>query len=219
MPINFSGGIITYDAPSKQQLGLDTFSFADVDWSIHDRDNVLKQVKFSVNPTTTGAGSVTIVVDVDSTDSTINLGSISSSNSFTIMQPDFGTSPTATSPTDTLTFTSSNGSIDITGNSGTKTLNFALDSKIPTEKFELEAFLSFANPSYYKKFTYTGADLTKIELFDTPSMTTLLFQKDFTYSGGDLTTLLTTRVSPSNTLTKTFAYSGGDLANITVVYV
>lgn len=200
-------------------MNLDTFSFADEDFSIHDKDNVLKQIHFNVNPTTNGSGSVTIQVDVDSTDTTINLGSIATLDSFKIMQPDFGTSPTAATASDTLTFTSSDGSIDITGNAGTKTLDFTLDAAIPTEKFELEAFLSFANPSYYKKFTYTGADLTKIELFDTPLMVTLLFQKDFTYSGGNLTTLLTTRVSPSNTLTKTFAYSGGDLVNITAVYV
>jgi len=46
------------------------------------------------------------------------------SNSFTIMQPDAGTAPTAESATDTLTFTSSDASITITGNSTTDTLDF-----------------------------------------------------------------------------------------------
>ncbi len=45
-------------------------------------------------------------------------------NSFTIMQPDSGTSPTASSPTDTLTFHNSDGNLTISGNSGTKTLTF-----------------------------------------------------------------------------------------------
>jgi hypothetical protein len=47
-----------------------------------------------------------------------------SSNSFTIIQTDFGTSPTATSSTSTLTFTSSDGSITITGTASSKTVNF-----------------------------------------------------------------------------------------------
>lgn len=45
-------------------------------------------------------------------------------HSFTIMQPDHGTSPTASSSSDTLTYTSSDGTVTITGNSSTKTLNF-----------------------------------------------------------------------------------------------
>ena len=49
--------------------------------------------------------------------------SISFANSFTIMQTPLGTSPTATSPTDTLTFTSSDGSIIITGDAVTDTID------------------------------------------------------------------------------------------------
>lgn len=49
-------------------------------------------------------------------------------NSFTIMQPPTGTAPTASSSTDTLTFTTSASDIVITGNSGTKTLDFKLAS-------------------------------------------------------------------------------------------
>lgn len=43
--------------------------------------------------------------------------------SFGIVQPDHGTSPTATVPADTLTLTSSDASILITGNSSTKTVD------------------------------------------------------------------------------------------------
>ena len=46
-----------------------------------------------------------------------------STNSFVIMQTDLGTYPTATSATDTLTFTSSDNSITITGNSATDTID------------------------------------------------------------------------------------------------
>lgn len=44
------------------------------------------------------------------------------SNSFTIIQTDTGTFPTASSPTDTLTLHNSDGTVSIAGNSGTKTV-------------------------------------------------------------------------------------------------
>lgn len=47
-------------------------------------------------------------------------------NSFSTIQPDVGTSPVASSPTDTLTLTSSDGSVLITGNSGTDTIDFSV---------------------------------------------------------------------------------------------
>ena len=50
----------------------------------------------------------------------------SASNSFVIIQTPSGTSPTATSPTDTLTFTSSDNSISITGNAGTDTIDLTV---------------------------------------------------------------------------------------------
>lgn len=49
-----------------------------------------------------------------------------SSDSFTTIQTDFGTFPVATSPTDTLTFTSSNASVTITGNNATDTIDFTV---------------------------------------------------------------------------------------------
>jgi hypothetical protein len=48
----------------------------------------------------------------------------SASDSFTIWQPDHGTSPTASSVTDTMDVTSSDHSIYVQGNSSTKTLDF-----------------------------------------------------------------------------------------------
>lgn len=50
----------------------------------------------------------------------------SSAFGFGIVQPITGTSPTATVQNDTLTFTSSNGSVGIAGNSGTKTIDFTV---------------------------------------------------------------------------------------------
>jgi len=45
-------------------------------------------------------------------------------NAFTVIQTDAGTNPMAESTTDTLTLTSSDGSILITGDSGTDTVDF-----------------------------------------------------------------------------------------------
>ena len=50
-----------------------------------------------------------------------------SSASFKTVQPDSGTAPVATSPTDTLTITSSDSTIDVIGNSGTDTINLKTD--------------------------------------------------------------------------------------------
>jgi len=47
---------------------------------------------------------------------------------FTVMQPDLGTSPVADSVADTLTFTSTDSSVLITGTAGTDTLDFILDT-------------------------------------------------------------------------------------------
>ena len=54
------------------------------------------------------------------------VGSSSNVNSFSIIQPDAGTSPTADSATDTLILTSSDASITITGDSSTDTIDFVL---------------------------------------------------------------------------------------------
>jgi len=47
---------------------------------------------------------------------------------FTIFQPDFGTAPTADSSNDTITFTSTDSTIDITGSASTDTLDFTLNA-------------------------------------------------------------------------------------------
>jgi 2-hydroxy-3-keto-5-methylthiopentenyl-1-phosphate phosphatase len=51
-------------------------------------------------------------------------------NSFETFQTPNGTYPTASSPTDTMTFTSSDSTITITGNSGTDTIDFKIGSNI-----------------------------------------------------------------------------------------
>lgn len=58
-------------------------------------------------------------------------GSGSSSYSFSIFQTPFGTSPTASQAQDTINFTSTGGTITITGDAGAKTVNFESIFSIP----------------------------------------------------------------------------------------
>lgn len=126
MSITANGsGKITYSEPQNKRRSDATGTVVDNEFSIIDNTNVLKQIRFNVNPTTAAAGVLTLQCDVAG-DSTINLTGLVSGNSFGIVQPDTGTSPTATSAADTLTLTSSNSSIGISGNSATKTIDLTL---------------------------------------------------------------------------------------------
>jgi hypothetical protein len=124
MPITSDGsGKITYSEPQNKQRTDATHTFVDDEFAICDAANVLKQVKFTVNPTTAAKGTLTLQCDVGA-DATVQLSSLMPTSSFATMQPITGTTPTASTPTDTLTFTSSDNTIAIVGNSSTKTLDF-----------------------------------------------------------------------------------------------
>lgn len=120
-PIREIANTIIYTPPDR--IFSETGVAYDDDFAVMDRNNQVKQVKFNVVPLTPTPGTLTIQCDVAG-DQTINLSTISGFDSFATMQPDFGTSPTASSPTDTLTFTSSDSSVTITGNATTDTLDF-----------------------------------------------------------------------------------------------
>ncbi len=57
----------------------------------------------------------------------LTLGIEFTKDAFKVMQPDFGTSPTADAPDDILTLTSSDGTVDITGDATTDTIDFSVD--------------------------------------------------------------------------------------------
>lgn len=124
MPITLSGGKILYTQYENYTRSEYTGVIPDSGFAVCDDINVLKQIKFEVSPQTSGQGTLTIQCDI-SGDQTINLTSaVLGGNSFTTIQPDFGTSPVADSATDTLTLTSSDSTITITGDSTTDTINF-----------------------------------------------------------------------------------------------
>ncbi len=132
MPIVKNGsGEIVYTPTAQPWNGTTTGVHADNEFAIADKNNPTKQIQFNVVPTTGAAGVLTVQADIGA-DATINLTDISARTAFTTIQPDAGTSPVADSATDTLTLTSSGGSILITGDSATDTINFALNTTVPT---------------------------------------------------------------------------------------
>lgn len=86
--------------------------------------------------------------------------------SFTIIQTDAGTSPAADNTNDTLTLTSSDGSILITGNAGTDTIDFVVnDSAVYTDEQAQDAVGGILTDTAEIDFTYNDG---------APSITALL---------------------------------------------
>lgn len=76
MPIIIDNdGKIIYTTTREHWNRDDTDAHSDEDFSVVDKDNVVKQVDFDIVPTTPDAGTVTLQVNVGSGDSTIVLGS------------------------------------------------------------------------------------------------------------------------------------------------
>lgn len=101
--------------------------------------------------------------------------------------------------------------------------NFAPDSNqkmstelTATEKSNLEMEMAFIarQPSNFTKLTYTGAQLTMVEIFEDETMVVKLLQKDLTYNGNQLVSMTITRIADSATLTKTLDYTGSTLDTI-----
>jgi len=103
-------------------------------FAVCDEIDPIKQIQFNASPLTTNsrlilqapAASGDIVITFPSTSGTLSFAG--ATNSFAIIQCDAGTSPTADSDTDTLTLTSSDGSVVITGNSTTDTVTLTVDA-------------------------------------------------------------------------------------------
>ena len=118
MPIILSGGKIlytTYDNYSRSEI---TGVIPEAAFAVCHDINVLKQIKFDINATTTAQGTLTILCDI-SGDQTINLTSLATAgNSFGTIQTDTGTFPVADQANDTLTITGSTTSgLSTAGNS------------------------------------------------------------------------------------------------------
>lgn len=120
-------GQIVYTETAQPWSADRTGVHADNEFAVSDKINPLKQVQFNVNPLTPTPGTLTLQVDVGA-DQTLNLTDLSSTDSFSTIQPDAGTSPVADGPADTLTLTSSDASLTITGNATTDTINYVVNT-------------------------------------------------------------------------------------------
>lgn len=85
-------------------------------------------------------------------------------SAFTTIQPDAGTAPVATTAADTLTLTSSDGSVTITGDSSTDTIDFAAAVGIenPADvswKYRREDFNLQSGNNYYGTLNFLGGTI------------------------------------------------------------
>ena len=83
---------------------------------------------------------------------------------------------------------------------------------------EIEDLYKVAYSTKYSEYTYTGSNLTKIEIYTDSGKATKLFTKDLSYTGSQLTSITITDELTGNTLTKTLGYSGDSLITKTEVY-
>lgn len=160
----------------------------------------------------TGIGSIKAADEIEN----LICAGGSGGDSFSTIQTDAGTYPTADSSTDTLTLTSSDSSITITGNATTDTID--LKATGPKALEEFLAWESSENNAFFTEYTYDGnGDLTDKDVYTDATKATKIFALDYAYTGGgDLDTITTTRVSDATVLLRTFAYTGGgDLLSVT----
>jgi hypothetical protein len=122
-------GNVTTGYPSETMFA-ETGSIAQSDFAVVADNDATKKLKFDVT-SITPTKSYTIQVPAISANQTLTLPSAggtlvttaTETSSFSIIQPITGTSPTASSPTDTLTFVSGDNTITIAGNSSTKQID------------------------------------------------------------------------------------------------
>jgi hypothetical protein len=85
-----------------------------------------------------------------------------------------------------------------------------------SEKSNLELEMEFkaAQLTTFKELSYTGKNLTGIDIYVDITKVVQLFSKVLSYTGKNLTQTVLTRVSDAAILTRDFAYSGNNLISI-----
>lgn len=135
MPISKDvNGVIQLTPMNRKDLFDQTGVAHASQFSLCDDIDLLKQVVFDTSAQTSnttltvksGAIASNITLTLPASSGTLALSG-AGTNAFQIMQPDHGTSPTASSPTDTLTLTSADATLSITGNASTKTVSFVVN--------------------------------------------------------------------------------------------
>ena len=121
-------GEIIQTAPNRADLFSQTGVANNGNFAVCDKTDYVKQIKFDPSGQSTNT-TVTIKSGANTTDINLTLPATSgtlSESAFQTIQTPAGTSPVSSGPTDTLTFTSSDNSISITGNSTTDTIDFKM---------------------------------------------------------------------------------------------
>lgn len=78
----------------------------------------------------------------------------------------------------------------------------------------LEDMYNYAYINYYTELTYSGDDLSSVEVWEDDFKILKLFTRDLIYTGDDLTQVITTDEINGDMLIKDFSYSGGNLISI-----
>lgn len=125
MAIRNVGGVITETPIEDADRLYRTGVIRDDSFAVCDEKDPTKQVQFDATPLQTnstvvlktGASTGTVTITLPSVDTTLGSGG----DTFNVIQPDTGTSPTATGSS-TLTITSPDGSVLVNGNSTTDTI-------------------------------------------------------------------------------------------------
>jgi len=109
-----------------------------------------------------------------------------------------------------LTFDSGTGTwVPSAAGSGTLT-------QAEKDNLELELKLDLTDVTRFIENTYTGNQLTAIDVWEDNTMTVKLFNIVLSYSGNQLTSQVITRISDAATLTKTYSYTGNRLDSIDI---
>lgn len=167
MPVTKDGqGRIIYTPKSTQHDGgidLGTGVYPAGHFAVADEVDVLKQIQFDPSSQATNtvvrfkSQSLTPGVNVTYTFPNVDtdFSAIGGSDSFTTMQVPNGTSPVATSSSDTLTWTSADSSVTITGDSTTDTIDLATRySNSPQADSEFFGISNTVGSGYYNNFNF-----------------------------------------------------------------
>ena len=90
-----------------------------------------------------------------------------------------------------------------------------LSSGDENSRRSLEEMFSTAYNDHYTELSYTGDNLTGVDIWENNSKTTKLFTRTLNYSGDNLIEVVTTDEIFTNTLTVDLIYSGDNLDTIT----
>ena len=75
---------------------------------------------------------------------------------------------------------------------------------------------NFAKTSAYTLFTYSGSQITKIDVYTDSTKVTQLYQQTITYSGSKISGYTLKDLINSKTLTATYSYSGDTVTSKTM---